>query len=92
MTEPRSRLKLVAWSATVGFVAGAFAQVPFTRIHAWGRPDLSAKIHAAEVLPFVVAAVWLTTSLGAVGAAIAWTARNFADWVLLEWGARGAVR
>ena len=75
-----------------GFLACAFAQVPFTRLHAMGRPDLSAKVHALEVLPFLFVAFWLTSALGEFGAAIAWSLRNIVDAALLEVVARWQSR
>jgi len=76
----------------VGYVASAFAQIPFTRIQALGRPDLTAKIHMLEVMPFLVALYWLSSDLGVTGSAIAWSSRNLVDLVLMELVARGASR
>lgn len=72
----------------VGFLFCAFAQIPFTEIHARGRADLAAKIHLGEVVPFLMGAFYLTSTYGVTGAAIAWTLRNALDFVLLALCAR----
>lgn len=65
-----------AWTNGIAFV-------PFTFLQSRGRPDLAAKIHASEILPFL-AAVWaLTTWLGIWGAALAWTLRVTIDLLLM---------
>ena len=66
----------------IGFLLGAFAQVPFTEVQARGRADLSARLHLLEVGPFVVGAWWLSREHGAVGASLAWTLRNAVDLLL----------
>jgi len=75
----------------VGFLFGAFAQVPFTEVQARGRADLSAWLHLLELGPFVVTAWWLASKYGVNGAAAAWSLRNAADLVLHSW-AVGALR
>lgn len=72
----------------LGFLLGAFAQVPFTEVQARGRADLSARLHLLEVGPFLVGAWWLSREHGAVGAALAWTLRNAVDLVLHGLAAR----
>lgn len=72
----------------VGFVLCSFAQIPFTDIQARGRSDLTAKIHLLEVLPFLVVMLYLSNRYGAIGAAIAWTLRNLADYALLSLASR----
>lgn len=70
-----------AWINGVAFV-------PFGLIQGQKRPDISAKIHAAEAIPFVCILWLLTTSYGAMGAAIAWGLRNAADAGLMIWAAK----
>jgi O-antigen/teichoic acid export membrane protein len=67
----------------IGVFVNGLAHVPFALIQGVGRPDLTAKLHLAE-LPLYLAGLWLlTTSHGITGAALAWTARVTADAVLL---------
>lgn len=66
----------------LGFVCGAFAQLPFTEVQARGRADASARLHLLELGPFLLLAWALCQQLGALGAAWAWTLRNAADLLL----------
>ena len=69
---------------SVGLLANSVAQVPFALIQGLGRPDLTAKIHLAEV-PIQVALAWaLVSRWGITGAAVAWTARTTLDAMLLS--------
>lgn len=69
----------------VGALIGAVAQVPYSMIHAAGRPDVTARFHLIE-LPIYVLAVWLVVPRwGIVGAAYAWTCRLALDASLLFW-------
>lgn len=61
-----------AWINGVAFVA-------FTLLQGQGRPDLTGKLHTAEVLPYLIVLWGLTTTLGIAGAAIAWTLRCTVD-------------
>ena len=73
----------IAQVLAVGVFANGIASVPFALIQASGRPDITAKIHLIE-LPFYAAAVYLlTTRLGVLGTAIAWTTRTSLDALLL---------
>jgi O-antigen/teichoic acid export membrane protein len=56
-----------------------------------GRPDLPAKIHVAEVLVYLPLAFVLVSALGVTGAAVAWTSRCTADFVLYELAGRRAL-
>jgi hypothetical protein len=60
------------------------AQMPHTRLQADGRSALTARIHLAEFVPYIALLGFLTTRLGATGAALAWTIRVAADWMILE--------
>jgi O-antigen/teichoic acid export membrane protein len=74
-------LMLGAWLNGVAFM-------PYNQLQAQGRPDLTAKVHAAEVVPFVIG-LWLLISwAGLPGAAWAWTLRVGGDCLALLWLAR----
>jgi O-antigen/teichoic acid export membrane protein len=70
------------WLA-IGVLANGVAQVPFAFLQAAGRPDLTAKLHAAE-LPFYLGGLWaLTASFGITGTAMAWSVRSIVDAIAL---------
>jgi O-antigen/teichoic acid export membrane protein len=73
-----------AWFNGLAFVA-------VTLLQSQGRPDLSAKIHLAEIAPFVAILWALVTKIGIDGAALAWTFRVIADALTMFWAA-GALR
>lgn len=67
----------------VGIFVNSLAYVPYALLQAFGRPEVSAKLHLME-LPLHFALVWiLVSSLGLAGAALAWTLRVTIDAVLL---------
>jgi O-antigen/teichoic acid export membrane protein len=68
----------------LGFIPAAFAQVPFTRLLAARRPDLVAKLHMAELLPFLALSYYLGLNFGPAGSAAAWSIRNLADYLILN--------
>jgi O-antigen/teichoic acid export membrane protein len=65
-----------------GFLFAALAQVPFTQLHAKGRPELVAAVHVVEVVIFVPAAYLAAAWYGPVGCAGAWAARNLIDLLI----------
>jgi O-antigen/teichoic acid export membrane protein len=69
----------------LGVWFNGIASIPFTLLLAQGRPASVAKIHAAQVVPFI-AVLWLGLRLGGVeGAALAWTLRGGIDALLFFW-------
>jgi O-antigen/teichoic acid export membrane protein len=71
-----------------GLMFNAMAFVPHALLIGLGRSDLIARIHLAEVLPYLLCAGALTYWLGAPGAALAWSLRVVADALLLFISAR----
>jgi O-antigen/teichoic acid export membrane protein len=69
-----------AWISGLSFVA-------YTLTQSVGRPDLTGKLHAAEVLPFLGVLWLLTASFGIYGAAAAWTLRCIVDAFAMFWAA-----
>jgi O-antigen/teichoic acid export membrane protein len=63
------------------------AFVPFGLLQSQGRPDVTGKFHAAEVLPFIAVLWGLTSVYGITGAALAWSMRCAADAACLFWAA-----
>lgn len=72
----------------IGIWANCLAYLPFTFIQGEGRPDLVAKFHLAELLPYLVV-LWVALEWkGAVGAALAWSVRVWVDAALMFWASR----
>jgi O-antigen/teichoic acid export membrane protein len=67
----------------VGGAANSMAHVPRTLLPALGRPDLVARIHIAQLIPYLVLGPFLVSSMGVVGAAVCWAARAIVEciWV-----------
>ena len=73
---------VLRWLA-LGVFINSFARFPLALLQAHHRPDLTAKLHLAE-LPVYLASVYaLTLHLGIVGTAMAWTLRAALDALLL---------
>jgi O-antigen/teichoic acid export membrane protein len=73
---------VLRWLA-VGVFINALAQSPFAVIQGAGRPDVTGRLHLAE-LPLYVALLWVMVGrLGIEGAAMAWTARIVVDTLAL---------
>jgi O-antigen/teichoic acid export membrane protein len=74
--------RVVQWLA-VGVLINGLAQIPFAFIQANGRPELIAKLHLAELPPYLLCLWWLLSRYGIEGAAVSWTLRVLVDAVLL---------
>lgn len=72
----------------VGIWINTLAIIPFTYLQGRGRPDLPAKFHVLELLPYVAILWVLIDRLGVPGAAWAWDLRVLADTLLLFWATR----
>lgn len=73
----------IAYVLLFGVWANSIAQIPFVRLQAMGRPDLAAKAHVAELLPYVALLYAGMSQFGLIGAALAWSARCLLDVLLL---------
>jgi O-antigen/teichoic acid export membrane protein len=73
---------VLQWLA-VGVFINSLAQVAFALVQAAGRPDLTAKLHLAELPCYIVAIWFLIRADGIEGAAIAWVGRIFVDTTAL---------
>lgn len=74
---------VVHWLAA-GWIINVLAQPAFAALQAAGRPDLTAKTHLAELLPYMGALWWLAGSYGVAGVAAAWTLRVAVDTLVLN--------
>ncbi len=69
----------------------ALGRVPYGLLQAAGRPDIPAKFHLLEVLPFIVISWIAIKYIGITGAAAAWAVRAAVDAALLYWYADRTV-
>jgi O-antigen/teichoic acid export membrane protein len=67
----------------VGAWINGIAFIPYSLMQGQGRPDLVAKLHAIEFLPFIVILWFLLERFGLPGAALAWSGRVAVDAALL---------
>ena len=65
----------VAQLLALGILVHSLGQPSFTLIQALGRPDLTAKLHVAEIPFYVLYLPWLIERFGIDGAAGAWLLR-----------------
>lgn len=76
----------------VGIWINGLAYIPYGHLQASGRPDIVAKFHAVELIPFL-GLLWLGLHyFGLVGAAYAWTVRVAFDAALLFMAGGGIQR
>jgi O-antigen/teichoic acid export membrane protein len=71
----------------LGIWLNSLAYIPLGLLQAKGRPDLVAKLHMMELMPFLIVLYFAISQWGVIGAAIAWTLRVVADAVLLFYAA-----
>lgn len=67
----------------VGILVNSLAQVPFALLQSAGRPDLTAKLHLFELVPYILCLIWWTQIWGIWGAALAWSLRASVDGIAL---------
>jgi O-antigen/teichoic acid export membrane protein len=67
----------------IGAWANGIAFIPYVLLQGRRRPDLVAKAHICELVPFALLLWLLIHWMGVPGAAIAWTVRAMADALLL---------
>lgn len=67
----------------VGFLFNSIAQIPFTAIQSVGKAKVTALLHCAELLPYLLLLTLLVGHYGIIGAAYAWTIRVIVDCLLL---------
>jgi O-antigen/teichoic acid export membrane protein len=72
----------------MGMWVNSLAVVPYAFLQAQGRPDLPAKFHLLEVLPYIATLILGLYLVGISGAAWAWTVRAIVDAILLFGGAK----
>jgi len=78
------------WLA-LGWLYVTIARTHSIVLQAVGRPELLAKAHMIELLPYLAALWWLTGEYGIIGTAVAWVVRAMMDAVTLPVLTRYAV-
>ncbi len=78
----RNGAPVLQW-LVVGTFVNAVAYIPYTLVQGGGRPDLTAKLHLAELPVYLLVLWWMIRSLGINGAAIAFTGRVVVDMLIL---------
>lgn len=73
----------------VGIWFNSIAQLPYTVLHALGKPRLTAMFHLVELAFYFVILYWLATAFGLLGAATAWLLRVLLDLALLRFAVNG---
>jgi O-antigen/teichoic acid export membrane protein len=66
--------RVAQWLA-IGVFINSFGHVSQSLVQAYGRPDLTAKLHVVELLLYMPYMWWLIQQYGIVGAAISWVIR-----------------
>jgi O-antigen/teichoic acid export membrane protein len=75
---------LVAQILLVGVWFNCLARIPLAQLQARGRPDIVAKCHLAELLPYFALLYLGITNFGLVGVALAFSVRVMVDFFLLS--------
>ena len=76
---------LTAKLLLIGVWINGVTFIPFTLLQARNKPEIIAKLHAVELVPFVLL-LWLAVHFfGLPGAAAAWALRVTADGALMFW-------
>lgn len=74
--------QILQWLA-IGTLINVLSFVPYALVQSAGRPDLTGKVHLAELPAFVLLAWWLIGSYGLMGAVAAWVIRVAADALIM---------
>jgi O-antigen/teichoic acid export membrane protein len=80
-----SHAGLTAQILLLGFWINSFARIPHAQLQAAGRPELVAKCHLGELIPYLLLLAGGLHFFGLPGAAVAFGLRTLADWALLMW-------
>ena len=76
---------LVLTIFSLAVLVNSLANIPYTLIQAFGRPDITAKFHLIEIIPYILLLWIFASKFGIVGVAAAWLVRVSADAILLFW-------
>jgi O-antigen/teichoic acid export membrane protein len=93
-----SKSSYVLQILSIGVLINCFVHIPYNFTHSLGRPDLTAKVFMAELVPYVGLLLWAVKGWGIVGAAFAWSLRVCVETLVLAciawrvFGLGGVVR
>jgi O-antigen/teichoic acid export membrane protein len=73
----------VAQILAIAVFINSLSHIPFVHVQGAGRPDITAKLHLAELPIYIVALVLLAKTMGIRGVALAWLLRVIIDSGLL---------
>jgi O-antigen/teichoic acid export membrane protein len=76
----------------IGVFVNSLANIPYALLQASGRPDLTAKLHVAEIPFYLAMLYWAIRMRGNEGAAIAWTCRLCAEAAVLFFLSRSILK
>ena len=86
----------VAQFIAVGVFINSIGIIAQSLVQAYGRPDLTAKLHMLELVLYVPYLWWLTKEYGIDGTAMAWTIRVLISavvlWILASKCLSGSIR
>lgn len=68
---------------SIGFLFNCLAFVPSGYVQSLGRSDITAYLHITELILYIPILFYMLSVFGILGAAVAWSARVFLDFVLL---------
>lgn len=74
---------LIGQILCIGVFANSLGSIYFALLHAYGRADITAKLHLFEIPLYLVSLYFLVATYGAVGAAIGWVGRTVLDTLLI---------
>lgn len=81
--EFAEKSSLVLQILAAGALFNSLGVLPCSFLQGIGRPDLTAKLHLAELPFYLLTMWWMVGRWGIVGAALAWSMRVFVDAALL---------
>ena len=75
----------------IGIFINSFGHIAQALVQAYGRPNLTAKLHVAELIAYVPYLWWFVRKYGAEGAAMAWVVRVTISTFVLAVFANGCL-
>ncbi len=81
----------VAELLAIGVFINSFGYISQALIQASGRPDLTAKLHVAELIAYVPYMWWFIELWSVDGAAVSWVVRVTISTIALAWIAKGCL-
>ncbi len=83
--------RVLQWIAA-GVLALSMGQVPYAMIQGAGRPDLTAKLHLAELVLYLPILFYFASKYDIEGVAVAWVLRVSADVLCMQYFAKKLLK